>query len=109
MGSPWLGASLSRTLRGMIVRKTRLPKWRWTSSTTCRERWVRGSNMVITRPRRRRWGFSDRRTRSSVRISWESPSSARYSHWTGMMTPLLAATSALTVRMPRLGGQSIRT
>ena len=35
----------------MMTSYTRSPKYRWTSSTTCSDSLVRGSNIVITMPR----------------------------------------------------------
>ena len=49
-GMPWLGASPSRTLRGMTVRNTfSLKNWR-TSPATCWPRFVRSSNIVSSTP-----------------------------------------------------------
>jgi hypothetical protein len=42
-----------------------------------------------------------------VSMSWEMPSSAKNSHWMGMRTES-AASSALSVRRSRAGGQSMR-
>ena len=50
-------------------------------------------------------GFSSRRMSDRVSSSCASPSSAKYSVWTGTMT-LSAATRALTVSGPSDGGQS---
>ena len=76
IGSPNEGASLSRTLRGMIVSYTLLRKNFLTSSTTCTERFVRESNMVSTTPSTSSAGLRLRRTRRTVFISCERPSSA---------------------------------
>ena len=46
-------------------------------------------------------------TRRTVERSSESPSSAKYSHWSGTMTPW-EATSPFSVSRPREGGQSMR-
>jgi Ca2+-transporting ATPase len=50
IGLPWLGASESRTLRGMTVVNTRAPRCRRTSAATSDDNFVRASNMVSTTP-----------------------------------------------------------
>ena len=49
-GSPWLGASASRTERGTTVRKTSSPKWRRTSFETSAASRVRPSTIVSSTP-----------------------------------------------------------
>jgi len=107
IGKPWLGASASRMLRGTIVSNTLVPKWRRISSATSRERFVRSSYMVSRMPAITRWRLRPPWTLSTVDTSSLIPSSAKYSHWRGTMTPS-AAVSALTVRWPSDGGQSRR-
>ena len=50
IGRPWLGASLMRTDRGMIVLYTLSLKKCLTSSTTCTHRFSRAENIVSTTP-----------------------------------------------------------
>ena len=52
IGFPKLGASASRVVRGITVSKTACLKCSRTSATTCCDRRVRPSNMVITTPSR---------------------------------------------------------
>src|SRR5207249_11776821 len=106
---PKLGASLKRTLRGITVLYTRSPKcWR-TSATTCSLRFVRPSNMVMTIPASSRRLFApESRTCSTNRTIFTNPSSAKYSHWIGVKSSSAAA-SALLIRIPSDGGQSIKT
>ena len=77
------------------------------SSTTCRARLVRSSNMVKTIPSIASSGLNESRTRSTVSRSSERPSSAKYSVWIGTSTES-AADRALTVRSDSDGGQSMR-
>ena len=58
-GIPWLGASPSRTLRGMTVRNTFSLKNSRTSVATCWPRFVRSSNIVSSTPSISSSGLSD--------------------------------------------------
>jgi len=64
--------------------------------------------MVMRIPVRCRRGLMRSRTFSIVSVSSASPRREKYSHSIGMSTPSEQA-SALTVRSPRDGWQSIRT
>ena len=105
---PKLGASPSRTERGTEVRKTLSLKCARISPVTCCVRFVRSSTIVSSTPSISSRGLSARCTRRIVFTSSEMPSSAKYSHWSGMST-VSAAASAFTVSRPRLGGQSRNT
>lgn len=76
MASPWLGASLKRTLREITVGNTLAPNAFRASSTTCRASLVRGSYIVRTIPRSSSAGLSEARTSSIVSRICASPSSA---------------------------------
>ena len=58
IGSPWLGASARRTLRGTTASKTRSPKWRRTSAATSAASRVRPSTIVRSIPASASFGFS---------------------------------------------------
>ena len=104
-GTPKLGASPSRTLRGTTVSKTSSGKCSRTSRSTSRASRVRPSCIVRIIPAIVSRGLSSRWISESVSSSWARPSSAKYSVCTGTIT-LSAATSALTVSGPSEGGQS---
>jgi len=106
-GIPWLGASASRTFRGITASKTCAPKNPRRSAATCLERVVLSSYIVSRMPSMASDGLIARRSLASVSRSSETPSSARNSHWTGTMTASAAA-RALIVRISSDGGQSIR-
>ena len=67
---------------------------------------VRLSCMVMTTPRIRSAGFARIRTFSIVSSRSSVPSSAKYDDWIGI-SRCVAATSALTVSSPSVGGQSM--
>ena len=104
-GLPWLGASASRTLRGIEVRRSRSPKNFLSSPATCWARLVRSSYMVSTTPSTVRSGLKLWRTRSMVSISSLTPSRAKYSGCMGIRMES-AATRALSVSRSSAGGQS---
>ena len=64
--------------------------------------------MVRRMPSTSRAGLMPPFTSSTVRRMSASPSSAKYSHWSGTMTPS-AATRPFSVRSPSDGGQSMMT
>src|SRR4029079_17488291 len=70
IGIPWLGASDSRTFRGITESKTRFPRWRRASPATSADSFVRPSNMVSTTPFSTSVGLRWSRMRSSVASSW---------------------------------------
>src|SRR5260221_3149264 len=76
IGLPWLGASASRTVRGIRVRATSFGKCLRTSSMTCIERRFRRSSIVRTIARTSSRSLSRRRTASIVSSSCARPSSA---------------------------------
>src|SRR5829696_79804 len=106
-GSPKLGASPSRTLRGITVSKTSDGKCSRTSRSTSWASFVRASCMVNSMPATVRRGLSSRCTSDSVSSRPASPSSAKYSVCTGTITRS-AATSALIVSGPSDGGVHLR-
>ena len=67
---------------------------------------VRLSCIVMTTPRIRSAGFGRARTFSIVSSRSSVPSSAKYDDWIGI-SRCVAATSALTVSRPSVGGQSM--
>src|SRR2546426_90209 len=92
----------------MRERVTSLGKCRRTSSITCSESRFLRSSIVSTIARISSRSLRRRRTASMVSRSCASPSSAKYSHWTGISTASHAA-SALIVSRPSDGGQSTNT
>ena len=76
MGLPWLGASLTRTFRGMTTLYTFPAKKRFSSCATWMDRFVRPSYMVSSTPSISRPGFMLRRTMRTVFIRSLRPSSA---------------------------------
>jgi hypothetical protein len=105
-GIPWLGASASRTFRGITLSNTWEPKKPLRSAATCFESVVRSSYMVKSMPSITSAGLIVRRRRINVSRSSETPSKAKYSHCIGTRTESLAA-SAFSVKRSREGGQSI--
>jgi hypothetical protein len=104
---PWLGASASRTLRGTIVRNSLSPKCWLSCADTSLARLLRTSYIVRSTPSISSFGLRRALTARIVSLSDDSPSSAKYSHCIGTITPS-AAVSALIVSRCSDGGQSIR-
>jgi hypothetical protein len=90
----------------MIASNTR--KCAFTSSATWWVSEFRPSNIVSTIPSTPSSGLKAPFTRSIVAIRCVSPSSAKYSHWSGTSTRC-AAVSAFSVKSPSEGGQSSTT
>ena len=105
---PWLGASPRRTLRGMIVLNTLSLK---KSRTSPRHELTEVRAVVVHRAagrlRCRGWDSAPPRMRRMVPTRSARPSSAKYSQCSGIRTAS-AATSALSVRRPSDGGQSMK-
>jgi len=104
---PKLGASLSRTVRGMTARYTLSPKYFFTCATTCIVRFSRPEYMVNSTPSMSRWRLYFWRTVLRVPISSLRPSNAKNSHCIGITT-VSAAQSALTVSRSSDGAQSMK-
>ncbi len=101
------GASARRTLRGITVVKRRSLKYSRRVSVTCWARFVRSSYIVRSTPSMITSGLNAARTRSSVEISSEIPSRAKYSAC--MVTiSVLAAARTFSVSRSSAGGQSSR-
>ena len=75
-GSPKLGASARRTLRGMAAAKTLPGKCLRTSWATWEEKFVLPSNMVSSTPKMDSDGLSRRFTARMVDMRSDRPSSA---------------------------------
>src|SRR5216684_4321247 len=103
---PASGVSANRMLSLMTTSKTTSPYRSRTSSNTSCECSVLDLWMVARMPLMRSCGLSLARTRSIVLCRSCMPFIPKYSHCSGMMTSF-EATSALTQRRPREGGQSI--
>ena len=105
-GSPWLGASLRRMLRGITLSNTIEPKCPLSSSYIWLARRRRASYIVRRKPSISREGFRRDFMMRMVLSSLVMPSSANYSAWTGIITES-AAVRALTVISPSDGEQSM--
>ena len=103
---PKLGASLKRVLRCMMVSNTISSKWFRTSSTTWLLRRRRTSYMVNKMPSTFNVVFKRVCTIFMVLSNLPSPSSAKYSHCTGIITES-AAVNELMVIKPNDGEQSM--
>ena len=103
---PWLGASDSRTLRGIVLLEHLVAEeLRDLVADLVRD----GEPRVVHREHDAvivRCGLYAALTFSIVDVSADSPSSAKYSACIGTSTPS-AATSAFSVSRPSDGGQSI--
>ncbi|CFU81985.1 Uncharacterised protein [Bordetella pertussis] len=88
--------------------KTLSPKWDSSWADTCCCKVMRGSNITRNKPMTRSSLLILRCTRLIVFTRSDRPSSAKYSHCIGMMTPCAAA-SPLRVSSDSVGGQSIST